>query len=87
MDLGCGEYIPVAELVGCFEQQMSPGAPPGNGKPRFIEHIAGIAGPVGRAQSGAPAEKFDLGGEKCIGDLTTRNFLGQGGRPDFDRSS
>ena len=86
MDLGCGEYIPVAELVGCFEEKVRTRVPARNRKPGFIEHISGIAGPVRRAQSRAPAEKFDLGGEKRVRDLAGRSFLGQGRRPDFDRS-
>ena len=86
MNFGRRENIPVAELVGRFEQQMSPGVPPGNREPRFIEHIAGIAGPVGWAQSCAAAEKLDLSSEKRVGDLAGRNFPGQGWWPDFDRS-
>ena len=86
MDFGCRKYIPVAELGGGFEQQMRPGVPPGNRKPRFIEHIAGITRPVRGAQSGAPAEKLDLGGEKRIGNLAGGDLLGQGRRPDFDCS-
>lgn len=85
MDLSCGKYIPVAELVGCFEQEVRTRVPARNRKPRFIEHIAGITRPVGRAQSCAPADKFDLGGEKRIGDLPGWDFPGQGWRPDFDR--
>lgn len=64
---------------------MCPQAPPRRGKPRLIEHVAGITRPSRGTHVGTAAEELDLGRKKSIGDLSLREPRRQSWRADLHR--
>lgn len=67
--LGSRENVSAAELDGRFEEEMGAATWAGKREPRRVEDESRIVRPARRFDAGTPAKVFDLGSEKCVGDL------------------